>query len=177
MVNVHERMLGAPSPAVAALISTLSGVPDRLWPHDLWPPMELSAGLVPGSTGGHGPVRYTICDIVADPAGVRAVRFAFRRPAGFDGWHAFRMLPAGPDCTVLRHELRMTVRGTARLSWPLVFRPLHDALIEDALDRAQRELGLPLLSSARWSWRVRLLRRVMLAAAGTSRMLARLGAR
>jgi hypothetical protein len=52
----------------------------------------------------------------------------------------------------------MRVRGTARLSWPLVFRPLHDALVEDSLDLAERAVSARLATPARWSRYVRLLR-------------------
>jgi hypothetical protein len=51
--------------------------------------------------------------------------------------------------------------GPARLSWPLVFRPLHDALLEDALDNAERQVTGRLQLPARWSPYVRALRRIL----------------
>ena len=51
----------------------------------------------------------------------------------------------------------MTARGSARLTWPLLFRPLHDALLEHALAVAEASLGhTPLVHP--WSLRVRVLR-------------------
>ncbi|MEM1418366.1 MAG: SRPBCC family protein, partial [Myxococcota bacterium] len=47
------------------------------------------------------------------------------------------------------------------LYWSLVVRPLHDALIEDAFDNAERALTGDVARPARWSLRVRLLRRVL----------------
>jgi hypothetical protein len=53
--------------------------------------------------------------------------------------------------------LKMEVTGPALLSWPLIFRPLHDALIEDSLTKAQRSLGAR-AEAKRWPLRVRTLR-------------------
>ena len=52
----------------------------------------------------------------------------------------------------------MGTTGSARVTWPLFFRPLHDALIEESLDRAEAELGGPPVPSARRSLWVRMLR-------------------
>lgn len=49
--------------------------------------------------------------------------------------------------------------GSARLNWPLLFRPLHDALIADCLATAVRAVGgVP--SGRSWSPRVVVLRQV-----------------
>ncbi|MFE6844701.1 hypothetical protein [Streptomyces sp. NPDC057686] len=62
------------------------------------------------------------------------------------------MLPVDDERTVLRHTLSMRVTGVARLSRPLAYRWLHDAVLEDSLDRA----GKP-ARCTRWSPCVRLL--------------------
>jgi hypothetical protein len=54
----------------------------------------------------------------------------------------------------------MRLSGVALLSWPLMFRWLHDALIEDALDRAEATVTSRPLQERRWSLLVRFLRRV-----------------
>jgi hypothetical protein len=41
----------------------------------------------------------------------------------------------------MRHTLEGETTGTMRLAWPLVWRPMHDALIEDALDTAEASLS------------------------------------
>jgi hypothetical protein len=46
-------------------------------------------------------------------------------------------------------------------AWSTVVRPLHDALIEDALDNAERETTGTVAEPAGWSWWVRTLRRVL----------------
>ena len=83
--------------------------------------------------------------------------FRFRAPRGFDGLHRYDVLPGPNGATILGHTLEMTTSGPARLSWPILFRPLHDALIEDTLALAQANLGLS-PEVRRWSWWVRGLR-------------------
>jgi hypothetical protein len=43
------------------------------------------------------------------------------------------------------------MRGLALMTWPLVFRPLHDALLEDALDKAERDITGMVANPNRWS--------------------------
>lgn len=138
-LNVHERRYRAPASDLAALLATLSTKDDRVWPHHAWPRMRLAPGLEVGASGGHGPVRY--CVEACDPAS--EIRFRFTGPRGFDGWHAFQVRALTPTTTLLRHEIRMQPRGWAKASWPLFFRPLHDALIEESFDKVGRELGDP----------------------------------
>ncbi|MFD6875674.1 MULTISPECIES: SRPBCC family protein [unclassified Streptomyces] len=154
--NVHERVLAARRSEVGALIDTLASSDDKLWPQSDWPPMEFDRPLAAGATGGHGPVRY----IVAAHVPSQWVRFAFSGPRGFHGFHEYAVLPADEDRTLLRHTLAMAVRGPARLTWPIVFRPLHDALLEDSLDRAELACTGTVARPARWSPYVRTLLRL-----------------
>lgn len=152
--NVHERHLPVRAATAGALIDSLAGPDDRLWPHDRWPAMRFDRPLSAGALGGHGPIRYTV--VYHRPG--RHVRFRFDGPAGFGGHHGYEVLPDGDDRCILRHSLVMTTRGPARLTWPLVFRPLHDALIEDSFDKAVQSLGLALPAASHWSAEVRALR-------------------
>ncbi|MFJ6515748.1 SRPBCC family protein [Streptomyces sp. NPDC091406] len=154
--NVHERSLAAKSGEVGALLDTLSGEEDGLWPHGSWPPMAFDGPLAPGAAGGHGPVRYTVTAYV--PA--TWVRFTFTGPRGFHGFHEYAVLPVDETHTLLRHTLAMNTSGPARLTWPLVWRPLHDALLEDSLDRAERACTGAVEHPARRGSYVRLLRRL-----------------
>ncbi|WP_171171926.1 SRPBCC family protein [Streptomyces sp. I05A-00742] len=156
VVNVHERLLNAGPEDVGALLDSLAGDDDRLWPESHWPPMVLDRPLAVGATGGHGPVRYTVSAYVP---GVW-VRFTFRAPRGFHGFHEFTVLPVDGRRTVLRHTLAMHARGPARLTWPLAWGPFHDACLEDALDRAERACTGTVARPARWSPYVRLLWRL-----------------
>ena len=153
VLNVHQRSLRA-SPAQAAyLLDGLSSPTDPLWPSEAWPRIRFDRPLQPGARGGHGPVRYAV---VTYELGQR-VSFQFTAPEGFIGQHWFEVLPQGESGTVLRHTIDMKLTGIALLSWPLVFRPRHDALVEDALTKAQVALGEQ-PTRVRWSAWVCLLR-------------------
>lgn len=116
--------------------------------------MRLDRPLQVGAAGGHGPIRY---EVEAYEPG-RIVRFRLHAPRGFDGFHEFEIVATGAQQTRLRHVLEMTAHGPARITWPIVFRPLHDALVEDCLDGAARAVGEP-PASRPWSLWVRILRR------------------
>lgn len=88
------------------------------------------------------------------------IRFRFTTPNGFNGWHGIEVLEATRAHCVLEHRIEMRVEGLARLTWPLMIRHLHDALIEDALAQAQAALGNPPVVRP-WSIWVRLLRRLL----------------
>lgn len=155
--NVHERLLAAKADEVGALLDSLSdNTADQLWPHRNWGAMEFDRPLSVGAVGGHGPVRYTIAAYVPGTW----IRFTFTGPRGFHGFHEFAVLPVDEEHTVLRHTLAMRVTGLARLTWPLAWRPLHDACLEDGLDRAERATTGALPHPARWSRYVRLLRTI-----------------
>jgi hypothetical protein len=152
--NVHERRFVAPAGRVGALIDGLASRDDRLWPSSRWPAMRLDRPLQLGAVGGHGPIHYRVDTY--EPG--RRVHFRLRAPRGFDGYHGFEIESTAPDETTLRHILQMKARGPAVVTWPIVFGPLHDALVEDCLDSAARALGEP--PHARpWSLWVRVLRR------------------
>jgi hypothetical protein len=152
--NVHERLLAAKESEVGALLDSLSAGPaDRLWPQGAWPPMTLDQGLSVGSPGGHGPIGYTVAAYVPGTW----VRFTFTGPRGFHGFHEFAVLPVDEDHTVLRHTLAMRTHGLARVSWPLAYRWLHDACLEDSLDRAELDCTGTLARRSRWTPYVRFL--------------------
>ncbi len=123
--------------AVGALVDSLSSRDDRLWPHRRWPRMRLDRGLEPGSDGGHGPVRYAVARY--EPG--RLVAFAFTPAFPLLGEHRYEVIDAPGGGTLLRHTLEGRPSGWMRLAWPLCFRWLHDALIEDSFDRAQAQVA------------------------------------
>jgi hypothetical protein len=151
--NVHQRNLRANINNAAALLHRLSSESDQLWPKDRWPAMKLSSGLVEGSHGGHGFVRYSVASV--DP---HRVVFRFDERIGLRGTHSFELeeLPSG-GC-VLRHVLEGDGIGSMRIAWPLVVRPLHDALVEDGLDNAVRELDGDRVEKRPLTRRVKFLR-------------------
>lgn len=151
--NVHERRLGALSSEVGALVDLLASPNDRLWPKRCWPRMKFDRPLGVGAVGGHGPIRYSVEEYRPG----HYIRFRFTKPAGFVGFHAFEVLDMPDGTTLLRHVLEMDTHSLAIVSWPLAFRWMHDALIEDALTTAEVFLQLPVRLKP-WSPLVRFLR-------------------
>lgn len=108
----------------------------ELWPTPPWPPLRLSDGLNPGSTGGHGPIRYTV---EAHEPG-RRLRFRFEPATGARGWHEFRV-----EDGRITHEIQARTFGRMLVLWPLAIRWLHEALIHDLFDRIERADGLTVM--------------------------------
>lgn len=152
-LNVHERQLGDRD-AMRRLLAGLGSTGDAFWPHDRWPRLRLDGPLAPGARGGHGPVRYVVEAVEPDRIRCRFTPPARGFAAGLHGHHEFTI----DDGTTLRHTIAAEAHGLAVLKWLLIVRPLHDALLEDALDRASIHVGQPFVP-ARHSWWVRLLRR------------------
>lgn len=160
--NVHDRELAVPAEEAGALLDTMGGPGDALWPVPAWPAMCLDRPLRVGSAGGHGPIRYRVTGY--SPG--RMLECTFDPGIGLVGTHMLTVEPLGPGSCRLRHELRGRLSGTGRLTWPLAIRWLHDALLEDLLDRAERRLGGRPARPARWSPWVRLLNRFAAARVG-----------
>jgi hypothetical protein len=152
--NVHERALPASATVVGELVDSLSSPDDGLWPRGRWPRLELDAPLGVGARGGHWLVRY---HVAAFEPGQRVV-FEFDPPSRIDGRHRFEVESVETELTILRHVLEGDVHGSMIWTWLFVIRALHDALVEDALDRAEFAVTGTLTRPARWSPWVRLLR-------------------
>ncbi|WP_412543872.1 hypothetical protein R8Z50_15690 [Longispora sp. K20-0274] len=89
------------------------------------------------------------------------MRFAFEPGRGLDGHHEFRLTPQGAGAAQLTHTIDATVTGRMRILWPLVIRWMHEALVGDLFDNAERAAtGRIAGRPARWSPWVRLLRRL-----------------
>ena len=152
--NLHERAFAASPEAAGRLLDGLSGHPDPLWPEGPWPPMRFDRPLGVDATGGHGPIRYQVEEY--EPG--HRVLFRFSGPTGLTGTHEWQAAAAPAGC-FLRHVIEGQSAGKMLLAWPLVYRPLHDALIEAALDKAEQALTGAVARPQSWSWWVRLLRR------------------
>ncbi len=134
-------------------MDSLASKEDRLWPCRMWPPMKFDRPLSVGASGGHGPVRYFVEQYDAG----KLVQFRFTAPRGFNGVHRLEVLAKGTNKTELRHTIEMNAEGPALLSWPILIRPLHNALVEDALTLVEVRLGLEKHVN-NWSVYVRVLR-------------------
>ncbi len=116
--------------------------------------MRFDRPLQVGADGGHGSVRYVVESY--EPG--RKIWFRFKAPPGFNGGHGYDVISTAGDKVVLRHTIQMRISGRALLTWPLVIRPLHNALLEDSLDLAEHYCQPDSQLSRRWSWWVRFLR-------------------
>lgn len=156
IINMHTRDLHTSPDSVGALLDSLASNEDLLWPYDRWPAMRLDRPLGVGAVGGHGPIHY----IVEAYEPRRAILFRFTAPRGVHGTHGFKIKNSTPGIVRLEHTLSIQTSGVALLSWPFMFRWLHDALLEDALDRAEASTTSRLVPQRRWSLWVRFLRRM-----------------
>jgi hypothetical protein len=160
ILNVHRRYLPAGAEQAGALLDGLAGPGDRLWPADRWPPLRLDRPLAVGATGGHGPVPYHVQEYLPG----RRVVLRFSPGFGVQGTHRLEV-HRGQGLVELCYLLEGHSHGPMVLAWPLVWQPLHDALADDLLDRAELVLTGAVARPARWSPWVRLLRRALAARA------------
>jgi hypothetical protein len=161
-INSWHEMEVAVDPARAgALLDSLSGPDDRLWPHENWPPLELDQPLGVGARGGHGPVRYSVIEYVPG----RRVVFNFDDDGIFkrvEGRHWFELgSDQGATGVVMRHVIEARGGLKSWLLWLVAVQPLHDAVVRDAWDKARTNLGQPPDKPAQWSRWVRFLRKAL----------------
>jgi hypothetical protein len=113
-----------------------------MWPHGRWPELRPD-GIV-----------FLRHELLHHQRG-RSRRYRITGPNGFTGWHGWEVTADG-----LRHVVEADCRSWSRLGWPLVIRPIHDALHEDVLDQAEAAVGgSP--QPREWSRWVRFLRRAL----------------
>ena len=153
IVNRHSRIIARPKAALLDLFSKLATSDDPIWPKEKWPAIRFKEGLKVGANGGHGPIQYQV--IAYDPAGM--VTFQFQRPQGFQGVHQFEILEKSEGVTELRHTISMQTILTGTIIWLVAIRWLHDALLEDALDKVENAL-LHTNRRTPWSSWVKMLR-------------------
>lgn len=156
VLNVHRRVLPGKPGDAEPLLRSLASHEDRLWPGHRWWPQRFDGGLVAGSKGGHGPVKYKVESVTP-----RQVVYRFPRRGWFRGTHRFdlREHPAGAE---LVHTLEGTLHGRGLVLWPLLVRPLHDALVEDVLAQAAAVMAGTSTEWPRHGPYVRFLRRRVL---------------
>jgi hypothetical protein len=156
VINTHQRLFNCPAIRVGTLIDLLASPQNCLWPSYLWPNMKFDKEISIGARGGHGPIRY----FIENYSRGKFISFRFTGPSGFRGMHKFEVIQISSDSCKLQHLLELNPKGLARLTWPLIYRPLHDALIEDALATGQLNLQInPEIKQ--WSLWVKCLRWIL----------------
>ena len=135
--NVHQRLLPGPMAEVGRLLDAIAEPGNALWPSSPWPAIVLDRPLGPGARGGHGPIRY----VCRNHQPGRRAEFEFLPPTPVRGTHALELIDH-PDGVLLQHTLIGEPAGVAGLlAWTVVFHALHDACLEELLDRAETALG------------------------------------
>jgi len=118
--------------------------------------MKMDNGLDEGSRGGHGPIGYFVESHIPG----QQIVFRFTKPNGFNGVHKFDIVEIESTKTELVHTIEMNVKGVALFQWFLVIKWLHNALIEDGLDKLHNTLTGD-TKVAKWNIWVRILRAIL----------------
>lgn len=153
--NLHTRIIPQPRHTLGLLMATLATKKYQMLATDKWPRMRLDKGLVPGSRGGHGPIRYFVSEYHEG----ESITFTFDMK-GFNGFHQFELIELDDERTQLSHTIEMKTSGWATIKWALAIRWLHDAFIEDAFDRVEGHFN-PKIQHGEWSWWVKVMRWMM----------------
>ncbi|NOX89092.1 MAG: hypothetical protein GXO77_08700 [Calditrichaeota bacterium] len=156
IINIHKRTIRQPKEKIAKILDSLSSKDDRLWPNEKWTPMIFKKGLTEGATGGHRPIKYSVKKY--DPGSL--IEFNFIKPEGFAGIHKFEITEIEKGKTELKHTIDMTVSGKGILTWYIAVKWLHNALLEDCMDKAENNF-LTKKKKTEWNLWVLLLRRIL----------------
>ncbi|MFJ3333237.1 DUF2867 domain-containing protein [Streptomyces sp. NPDC086766] len=132
--NVHERIVQAPAETVGALVDRLSAPDDPLFPTPVWPAMVLDRPLGVGADGGHGRIRYRVT--AYEPG--RSVRFDTTEDGLGTGYHRFDVEPLGPHRCRISHVLEVSMSAGKFAFCKLAIEPVHDTMVEEILDNAER---------------------------------------
>ena len=156
VINIHKRIIQQPKEKIALIFDSLSTKNDQLWPKEKWPPMIFKKGLTEGAIGGHGPIKYSIIKYIPE----NLIEFKFLKPNGFLGIHKFEIIEIEKEKTVLKHTINMTVSGKGIFAWYIVIKWLHDALLEDCLDKVENNF-LTDNKKTKWNLWVIVLRKIL----------------
>ncbi len=134
--NLHERRFAADPRTVGDLLASIGSPEDRLWPRKRWPAIRMARPITVGDAASHGRIRYRVDDYRPG----EALWFRLDASTGLAGRHGFEIVPDADGMVVFRHTIEAHPVGSGRISWPLMLRPLHDQLMEELLDNAERLL-------------------------------------
>jgi hypothetical protein len=81
------------------------------------------------------------------------------KPDGFAGLHKFEITEIEEEITELKHTIDMTVSGKGIFTWYFAIKWLHNALLEDCMDKAENNF-LTDKKKTKWNLWVLLLRRM-----------------
>mgnify|MGYP003745620701 FL=1 len=156
VLNVHKRIINQPKNEVSEILKTLATENDKIWPKEKWPQMKFKDGIKIGAKGGHGPIRYLVEEYNPN----EIIQFRFLKPNGFNGIHKFEINELSKEKTEIKHTLDMNTVGKGTLIWIFGIRSLHNALIEDGLDKLENDF-LENKKLSKWNFWLRFLRKQM----------------
>lgn len=154
VLNIHKRTLDQHKSKVVELLETLSTENDKIWPKEKWPKMKFKGGIKVGAKGGHGPIRYSVEKYNPN----KIIQFRFSKPNGFNGIHKFEINELTTKKTEITHTINMQTTGKGTLIWIFFIRALHNALIEDGLDKLENNFSNNQKSS-QWNFWVKFIRK------------------
>ena len=157
IINIHKRTFNQPKEILGELLGSLSTKEDKIWPYEKWYSMKFENGLKIGSKGGHGSIRYTIEKYTPN----EFIQFIFTKPKGFIGVHSFEINELSDDKTELKHTIKMDVKFADLFNWIFVIKPLHNALLQDALDKVENHFNSKNNVVTEWSFWVKSLRNLL----------------
>ncbi len=118
--------------------------------------MIFKNGLMEGARGGHGPIKYSIQKY---KPGVQ-IEFNFIKPDGFIGIHKFEIEEIDSTKTEIKHTVKMYLSGKGILIWYFAIKWLHDALLEDCLDKVENNFSKEKVNT-KWNFWVVTLRKIL----------------
>jgi Protein of unknown function (DUF3995) len=134
--NVHQRRFAAEAATVGALLDRVGSPDDQLWPGTRWPKITVPQPITVGDRAGHA----DICYLVDDYRPGEALWFRFDPASGLEGRHGLVVEHCADGTVSLTHVLEGRAVGKGRVMWPLMIRAMHDQLLEELLDNAERLL-------------------------------------
>ncbi len=156
VTNIHKRIIQQPKEKLSQILDSLSSKEDQLWPNDKWPPMIFKNGLSEGAVGGHGPIKYSIQKYLSG----NTIEFKFIKPDGFEGIHKFDITEINSNQTEIKHTIEMSLYGKGTITWYFAIKWLHDALLEDCLDKVENHF-LQESIRTKWNFWVFILRKLL----------------
>ena len=154
ILNVHQRVIDVPAREVGCLLDTLASADDRMWPHERWPALTASAPLQVGAIVDRAGLGT---DTVAQYAPGSHIRFVYGKK--HRSYHEFTVTEVSVEKCLLTHTLNAQPSIARWCLWSIGIRLLHDALMDDLLDKVESQLVAGGRQRA-WSLTVRFLRRV-----------------
>jgi len=118
--------------------------------------MKFKGGIQVGAKGGHGTIKYSVDKY--DPTEI--IQFRFSKPLGFNGIHKCDIKELPGDKTEVSHVIDVNTDLDGTIKWVFAVKSLHNALIEDGLDKMENHFTED-KKSTEWNLGVKFLRYIL----------------